>query len=163
MTRRKQSNANAAPFVFTAMHGVGKRWMADALVSFGLPPYVPVREQIDPNPDFPTVAVPNPEAGTGALLLAFKAAERTCTRLIIANDPDADRLAVAERNDAYTVDAVARRSVDVSLQSDSELCARWKELSGNEIGMLLVDYCWRELREQQPSIDPSKVCRSFCV
>lgn len=55
-----------------------------------------VAEQQDPDPDFPTVTFPNPEE-SGALDLAMKTADAVGRDLIIANDPDADRLAVAEK------------------------------------------------------------------
>lgn len=58
--------------------------------------FSPVVEQIEPNPDFPTVSFPNPEE-TGSLDLAMQTADREGKSLIIANDPDADRFAVAEK------------------------------------------------------------------
>lgn len=93
------------------MHGVGKDWAALAFQSFGIPSYIPVPQQIEPHPDFPTVPFPNPEEGKGALVLNFiiiianwffkklsmDTADAHNSRLIIANDPDADRLAVAEK------------------------------------------------------------------
>jgi phosphomannomutase len=106
--------ADAPKFVYTAMHGVGwetaKRVFADA--GFGEPIVVP--EQIEPDPAFPTVAFPNPEE-PGALDLAFRTATASGAELIIANDPDADRLAVAV--------------------PDAE--GGWRRLSGNEVGWLL--------------------------
>jgi phosphomannomutase len=56
-----------------------------------------VEEQKDANPEFPTVRFPNPEEGKSALMLAIQAAERFKCAVILANDPDADRLAVAEK------------------------------------------------------------------
>jgi phosphomannomutase len=53
--------------------------------------------QIDPDPEFPTVKFPNPEEGKGALLLAFETAAEAGSSVVLANDPDADRLAVAEK------------------------------------------------------------------
>ena len=52
----------------------------------------------DPDPEFPTVKFPNPEEGKGALSLSMDAADECGANYIFANDPDADRLAVAERN-----------------------------------------------------------------
>jgi phosphomannomutase len=100
-------------FVYTAMHGVGsetaRRVFADA--GFGEPTVV--AEQDQPDAAFPTVAFPNPEE-PGALDLAFATATRVGAELIIANDPDADRLAVAVPDNGG-----------------------WRRLSGNEVGLLL--------------------------
>ncbi len=62
---------------YTAMHGVGAYWTGAAFAEFGLPPFIPTPEQIEPDPNFPTVAFPNPEEGKGALALAMATAERT--------------------------------------------------------------------------------------
>jgi phosphomannomutase len=96
----REPDANATStlrITYTPMHGVGKEWAARAFTAFKLPPYVVVPEQIEPDPDFPTVPFPNPEEGKGALHLAMKTADATGCSLIVANDPDADRLAVAEK------------------------------------------------------------------
>ena len=79
------------------MHGVGAPWFSKGFDAFGLPPPIPVDKQQAPDPTFPTVKFPNPEEGAGALELAFATAEAHGASLILANDPDADRLAVAER------------------------------------------------------------------
>ncbi len=50
------------------MHGVGKEWVKLAFEAFGIPPYIPVLEQLEADPDFPTVPFPNPEEGKGALV-----------------------------------------------------------------------------------------------
>src|SRR5689334_10565596 len=80
--------------VYTAMHGVAGQLMLRAmrLAGFGAP-YV-VAAQAEPDPDFPTVAFPNPEE-PGALDLALADARRLGADLVIASDPDGDRLAVA--------------------------------------------------------------------
>lgn len=59
------------PITYTAMHGVGAEWVIEAFASFGLEPYVPVKEQITPDPEFSTVTFPNPEEGKGALVCSF--------------------------------------------------------------------------------------------
>ncbi|KAJ2819509.1 hypothetical protein IWW50_005434, partial [Coemansia erecta] len=82
-------------YVYTAMHGVGAPFAARMLRSFGLPPFVAVPEQEMPDPDFPTVAFPNPEE-RGALDMAKALASAQGISLVVANDPDADRFAAAE-------------------------------------------------------------------
>ncbi|GHI05403.1 phosphomannomutase [Streptomyces cellostaticus] len=100
--------------VYTAMHGVGKDVLLAAFARAGFPEPVLVAEQADPDPDFPTVAFPNPEE-PGAMDLAFAQARETVPDLVIANDPDADRCAVAVR--------------------DGEA---WRMLRGDEVGALLA-------------------------
>ncbi|MFI6930179.1 phospho-sugar mutase [Streptomyces sp. NPDC050287] len=102
--------------VYTAMHGVGKDVLLAAFARAGFPAPALVTEQADPDPDFPTVAFPNPEE-PGATDLAFAKARETNPDLIIANDPDADRLAVAVKDN-----------------SD------WRMLRGDEVGALLATH-----------------------
>ena len=63
-----------------------------------MPAPIPVLEQALPDPDFPTVDFPNPEEGQGVWKLAFTTAEAKGLNLVLANDPDADRFAAAERD-----------------------------------------------------------------
>lgn len=100
--------------VYTAMHGVGKDTLLAAFARAGFPEPVLVTEQADPDPDFPTVAFPNPEE-PGAMDLSSAAARTADPDLIIANDPDADRCAVAVK--------------------DGE---DWRMLRGDEVGALLA-------------------------
>jgi phosphoglucomutase / phosphopentomutase len=108
---------SSTKFTYTAMHGVGTRFTTRALNTFGVTKenIIYVKEQIEPDPEFPTVAFPNPEEGKSALNLAMATAEANGSRVILANDPDADRLAVAERQDDGT----------------------WRVFTGNNIGALL--------------------------
>ncbi|MEC7947605.1 MAG: phospho-sugar mutase [Myxococcota bacterium] len=101
--------------VYTAMHGVGWAWMDRIARAAGHAPLVPVPEQVEPDGAFPTVAFPNPEE-PGALDLAKATAARSGAELIVAHDPDADRLAVCV--------------------PDGE---GWRQLTGNEVGILLAD------------------------
>ncbi|KAI8378453.1 hypothetical protein BD560DRAFT_390473 [Blakeslea trispora] len=94
---RSDNESSPVKFAYTAMHGVGTPFAKRAFACFGLPPFELVKEQIMPDPDFPTVAFPNPEEGKGSLSLAMQTADRTGAQIILANDPDADRLAIAER------------------------------------------------------------------
>ncbi|WP_329545813.1 phospho-sugar mutase [Streptomyces sp. NBC_01356] len=102
--------------VYTAMHGVGKDTLLAAFARAGFPEPVLVAEQAEPDPDFPTVAFPNPEE-PGAMDLAFAKAHETQPDLIIANDPDADRCAVAVKD------------------GDG-----WRMLRGDEVGALLAQH-----------------------
>jgi len=99
--------------VYTAMHGVGWEVARRVFATAGFTEPIPVSEQSAPDASFPTVAFPNPEE-PGALDLAFATADRVEADLVIANDPDADRLAVA----IPTADG-------------------WRRLSGNEVGAIL--------------------------
>ncbi|MEU0644762.1 phospho-sugar mutase [Streptomyces umbrinus] len=105
--------------VYTAMHGVGKETLLAAFARAGFPEPVLVAEQADPDPDFPTVAFPNPEE-PGAMDLAFAKARETDPDLIIANDPDADRCAAAVKEGGA-----------------------WRMLRGDEVGALLAEHLVR--------------------
>ncbi|MFD5750147.1 phospho-sugar mutase [Streptomyces sp. NPDC127033] len=106
-----------ARVVHTALHGVGTETLLAAFARAGFPAPVPVPEQAEPDPAFPTVAFPNPEE-PGAMDLAFATARRVRPDLIIANDPDADRCAVAV--------------------PDATAGAGWRMLRGDEVGALLA-------------------------
>ena len=103
--------------VITPMHGVGGQVLEDVLRGAGFADVIRVDEQFAPDPAFPTVAFPNPEE-PGAIDLAVATAIRTHAELVIANDPDADRCAVA-----------------VPLNVDA---SEWRMLRGDEVGSLLA-------------------------
>ena len=81
------------------MHGVGLPYARSILAALAFPPaqFHVVPSQADPNPDFPTVAFPNPEE-KGALNAAVEFADQKGVNLIVANDPDADRFCAAEKD-----------------------------------------------------------------
>lgn len=114
--------AEGLNWVYTAMHGVGWETVSRVLTEAGYPQPTVVEAQIHPDGRFPTVAFPNPEE-PGAMDLSFETARAVDAELVIANDPDADRLAVAVPD------------------ADSE--GGWRRLTGNEIGLLLG---WRAAR-----------------
>ena len=90
------------------MHGVGLETTQRVLALAGLPAPAVVREQADPDPDFPTAPFPNPEE-PGTLDLATALADRTGASLVLANDPDADRLAIAVPSASRLAAAVGER------------------------------------------------------
>jgi phosphomannomutase len=103
--------------VYTAMHGVGRETAEKVFAAAGYAPLIQVSEQAEPNPDFPTVAFPNPEE-PGAIDLAIAKAKEVGADIVIANDPDADRCAVAI-NDPQT---------------------GWRMLRGDELGAVFGEY-----------------------
>jgi phosphomannomutase len=117
--RRSVSLVEIAPHdhvrvAYTPLHGVGGDVFLQVLEEAGFPEPVSVLEQFRPDPDFPTVAFPNPEE-PGAMDLAFATAARSGCDLVIAHDPDADRCAVG----VPAADG-------------------WRMLSGDEVGSLLA-------------------------
>jgi phosphomannomutase len=105
---------------YTPMHGVGGRYVKTMFERAGHIGLHPVASQFEPDGTFPTVIFPNPEE-EGALDLCHDLAERIGADAILANDPDADRLAAA-----------------VAVGDG------WRQLTGNELGALLGDYVLRE-------------------
>ena len=114
-----KGSPRTARTVYTAMHGVGKDTLLAAFARAGFPAPDLVTEQADPDPEFPTVAFPNPEE-PGAMDLAFAKARETDPDLVIANDPDADRCAAAVKDGAD-----------------------WRMLRGDEVGALLAAHLVR--------------------
>lgn len=117
LAQRVHPNAHSSglKIVYTAMHGVGKDLLLTLFRRAGWAEPILVLAQAEPDGEFPTVAFPNPEE-PGALDLAIETARAHDADLILANDPDADRLAV-----------VVRSGDD------------WLPLTGNQVGILLAD------------------------
>ncbi len=101
--------------VYTPLHGVGNDLVGQCLVKAGFAAPLVVPEQARPDPDFPTVAFPNPEE-PGAMDLAMALAASTGADVVVANDPDADRCAAAVPTERG-----------------------WQMLRGDEVGALLAD------------------------
>lgn len=114
--------------VYTAMHGVGGQTALRVLEQAGFTDVHVVDQQHQPDPDFPTVAFPNPEE-PGALDLAFAKAREVGADLIIANDPDADRVSAA-------IPAPREES-------------GYRQLSGDEVGLLLAEFMAGTVRARQ--------------
>lgn len=122
-------------FTYTAMHGVGYPYVRMGFAKIGLKRVLPVCEQVEPDPEFPTTPIPNPEEGKSALQLAIKKATENKSEIILANDPDADRLAVAE----------------VDEKND------YKIFTGNELGALLGWWALETYKLNEAEPDLSKV------
>ncbi|TDD18838.1 phospho-sugar mutase [Kribbella turkmenica] len=104
---------------YTPLHGVGRFLVEDAVARAGFGAPAVVTSQADPDPDFPTVSFPNPEE-PGAIDAALDLARSVNADIAVANDPDADRCAVA------VPDQAADRG--------------WRMLRGDELGGLLGEF-----------------------
>ncbi|KAF3201781.1 Phosphoglucomutase-3 [Orbilia oligospora] len=109
--------AGKVGFVYTPMHGVGLEAAKQVVKILGVEDdFVVVEEQAKPDPDFPTVKFPNPEE-KGALDLAMATADKHGITIVLANDPDADRFAAAEK-----------------------VNGKWQILTGNQLGVLFASH-----------------------
>ncbi len=120
---------------YTPLYGTGLKPVKRILNSLGFEKIFVVEEQATPNGDFPTAPYPNPEE-RAALTLGIELAEKEHADLLIATDPDADRTGVAVRT------------------SDGDFIV----LTGNQIGLLLMEYILSEKQKNGTLLD-----NSFCV
>jgi phosphomannomutase len=127
---RRHDGDRSIGIAYTPLHGVGNRLTRQALAEAGFTRVWTVREQAEPDGAFPTVAFPNPEE-PGAMDLVFALATRENADLVLANDPDVDRLAAAvpDGQGGFT------------------------QLTGNQVGTLLGHYL---LTEGPPPHDPER-------
>jgi phosphomannomutase len=123
----KEDGWEPPSIAYTAMHGVGYPFAVRSYETFGFPPFLAVPSQMNPDPSFPTVPFPNPEE-KGALNIAKAFAEEKGCDIVLANDPDADRLAVAERD---------------------RITGEWAVFHGDQIGTMLG--CWLYEKVGKPS------------
>ena len=127
LTVLDKSSPRDLRIVHTSLHGVGNQTVITAFRRAGFPVLIPVAEQAEPDPDFPTVPFPNPEE-PGAMDLAYTTARAASSDqpvdLVLANDPDADRCAVAV--------------------PDTNLPTGWRMLHGDEVGALLAEHLVRK-------------------
>eukprot|EP00826_Nyctotherus_ovalis_P046450 TRINITY_DN524_c0_g3_i2.p1 TRINITY_DN524_c0_g3~~TRINITY_DN524_c0_g3_i2.p1 ORF type:complete len:632 (-),score=204.16 TRINITY_DN524_c0_g3_i2:22-1917(-) len=114
----QEVNAKCKPIVHTSMHGVGHIFFTNLMKRLGFKEPIAVKEQMLPDPEFSTVIYPNPEEGEGSLNLSFKTADANGCEIVLANDPDADRLAVAEK------------------QKDGN----WRIFTGDQLGSMFAYY-----------------------
>ncbi|WP_437729964.1 phospho-sugar mutase [Sorangium sp. So ce1335] len=126
--------------VYTPLHGVGDRLVREALAQAGFTRVTSVPEQAEPDGAFPTVAFPNPEE-KGVMDLALALAKKEGADLVLANDPDVDRLAVAVR------------------RPDGE----YVQLTGNQLGVLLGHYLLTERRAQGGGAKERRLVLASCV
>lgn len=133
---RSRTKGSELAVVYTPIHGVGRDVLFEVMKRAGHTDVVAVPEQADPDGSFPTVAFPNPEE-PGALDLALEMARSRGADLVIANDPDADRLAAV-----------------------IPVAGEWRPLSGNEVGVLLGDYMLRNDPKPETAIVVSSIVSS---
>jgi phosphomannomutase len=148
---------------YTPLHGVGAAVMAAAMVRAGFDAPAVVADQAEPDPDFPTVTFPNPEE-PGAMDRLLALAAQVGADLAIANDPDADRCAVAvpapcpgpERKPAQRAGAQA---------TDLAQGGGWRMLTGDELGALLADHLIRRgIRGRYvATVVSSSLLRALCA
>jgi phosphomannomutase len=135
----KLATSNSAlKVVYSAMHGVGTKTLEQVFAAANFAPPILVIEQAEPDPDFPTVKFPNPEE-PGAIDLSIKKAMQVSADLVIANDPDADRCAVA----------IADKG------------GSWRMLRGDEVGAILGEYLARAAKDKNATLANSIVSSSI--
>lgn len=111
--------------VFTPLHGTSNKLILAGLNAYGFKNVITVKEQSSPDPNFPTVQSPNPEEQS-AFEYAIKYGEKEDADLLIATDPDSDRLGVAVKNEK----------------------GKFMVLTGNQIGALMLEYILSQKKEK---------------
>uniref|UniRef100_A0A1I7XAQ4 Phosphoglucomutase n=1 Tax=Heterorhabditis bacteriophora TaxID=37862 RepID=A0A1I7XAQ4_HETBA len=134
---REINSTTPLKFTYSAFHGVGYHFAKRMFNEFGFPEecFISVKEQQEPDPDFPTVPFPNPEEGTRVLTLSLETAEKHGSTIVLANDPDADRIQLAEKN----------------------VNGEWRVFTGNEMGALLTWWIWINWQKANPNIRSTDV------
>ena len=134
---RSAASVREIVIVYTPLHGVGWWFVDAAFRRAGYPPLHVVPEQRDPDGEFPTAPFPNPEE-PGVLDRAIALAGEVGADLLLANDPDADRLSIC-------VPTPSRR---------------WVQLSGNQVGLLLADFVLSRVARQPTPLVVSTIVSS---
>jgi phosphomannomutase len=137
-TAKLATSTSDLKVVYSAMHGVGTKTLEQVFAAANFAPPMLVMEQAEPDPDFPTVKFPNPEE-PGAIDLSIKKAMQVSADLVIANDPDADRCAVAIADKGGT----------------------WRMLRGDEVGAILGEYLARAAKDKKATLANSIVSSSI--
>ncbi|KAI1707896.1 phosphoglucomutase/phosphomannomutase, alpha/beta/alpha domain I domain-containing protein [Ditylenchus destructor] len=132
---REANKKSSLKITYSAFHGVGSKFARRLFEEYGIPKENIFYEQDEPDPTFPTVPFPNPEEGLKVLQLCIKTADESGSNIILANDPDADRLQLAEK------------------QTDE----KWRIFTGNEMGTLLTWWIYTNWRASHSTVDLSKV------
>ena len=135
VTARLAPRPRPLKIVYSALHGVGAEVLCKVFEAAGFEVPILVTAQAEPDPDFPTVAFPNPEE-PGAIDLSIALAKEVSAELVIANDPDADRCAVAIEDNG------------------------WRMLRGDEVGILLGEYLARSALDNKGVLANSIVSSS---
>ena len=117
---------SALKIVFSSIHGTGVTVVPPCLESFGFTNVHVVEEQANPDGNFPTVVYPNPEEAE-AMKIALQKAKEIDADLVMATDPDADRVGIAVKNDR----------------------GEFQLLNGNQTGSLLTLYMLKRWKENQ--------------
>ena len=112
----RHSDRKSLKIVYSAMHGVGAEFIEKIFDIAGMDPLIPVASQHKPDGTFPTVAFPNPEE-PGAMDKSIETAKANSADLVLANDPDADRLCVAYKDST----------------------GNYVQLSGDDLGLILAE------------------------
>ncbi|MBQ7163919.1 MAG: phospho-sugar mutase [Clostridia bacterium] len=132
-----KKQAKTLKIVYTPIHGSGYKPVMTILKKLGVTPAV-VKEQAEPDENFSTVEVPNPE-NKEALSMGIALAEKIKADVVFGTDPDCDRLGVALRN------------------ADGEFVT----LTGNQVGILLTDYILLRLKEEKKLPENGVIVKSF--
>jgi len=122
--------------VHTSMHGVAHKFAKRIFETLGLPKFLYVYHQYETDGEFPTLPFPNPEEGAEVLKMALKTADENDSDVVVANDPDADRMGLAEK------------------RSDGS----WRIFTGNETASILAWWIIRHLNLLETSAEELANC-----
>lgn len=128
--------------VYTPLHGAGNIPIRKILKERGFTNVFVVEEQALPDPDFSTVESPNPEY-PAAFELAIKLGQKVKAEILIATDPDADRIGMAVKNPPV----IARNDNDEAISSTAYPPISYTVLNGNQVGILLLYYILSSKKE----------------